>query len=245
MKAVDCADARRAPEVAVIMCGGRGRRLGPLGEVVHKALLPVAGAPVVEHVLCEIADAGVREVWMIVDHLASQLTGFIGNGARFGLRVRYKHSTADGTAGALATLADDVHGPLVYCHANVYCSAGTVQWLAREHLRLGGEATFLYSARPEAPSHPQFVLDGHVVRDVRREGPGPYSVGRAVIDARALAGIDGSPDAMVEEAVWGTCAGGATEARVAVEYPCAWCHLESLEFYRELGVAVQARSLSG
>ncbi len=243
MKVVDRADARCAPEVAVIMCGGHGRRLGPLGEVVHKALLPVAGAPVVEHVLREIADAGVREVWVIVNHLESQLKGFIGNGTRFGLRVRYKHSTADGTAGALATLADDVRGPFVYCHANVYCSPGTVQWLAGEHLRLGGEATFSYSARPEAPSHPQFVLKGHVVRDVCREGPGPYSLGRAVIDARVLAGIDGRPDGMVEEAVWDMYAGVATKAMVAVEYPWAWCHLESLEFYGGLGAAVQARSL--
>lgn len=242
MKAVDRADACRSPEVAVIMCGGRGRRLGPLGEVVHKALLPVAGAPVVEHVLREIADAGVREVWVIVNHLASQLKGFIGNGTRFGLCVRYKHSEADGTAGALATLADNLHGPFVYCHANVYCSRGTVQWLAGEHLRLGGEATFSYSARPEAPSHPQFVLEGHVVRNVCREGPGPYSLGRAVIDARVLAGIGGPPDAMVEEAVWGSCAPVAPQAMVAVEYPWAWCHLESLAFYGGLGVAVQARS---
>lgn len=230
-----------ASKVAVIMCGGRGRRLGPLGGVVHKALLPVAGAPVVEHVLREIADAGIREVWVIVDHLASQLTGFIDDGSRFGLSVRFQHSSADGTAEALATLADDVvTGSLVYCHANVYCSPGTVGWLVEEHLRLRGMATFSYSARQEAPTHPQFVLEGNAVRDVRREGPGPYSVGRAVIDARVLSALGRASGATVEEAVWGACAGLGAKSMIAVEHPGAWCHLESLEFYDELGAAVGA-----
>lgn len=48
--------------LAVIATGGLGSRMGDLGVMWPKALLPVGGAPAIEHVLSEIQRVGVEEI---------------------------------------------------------------------------------------------------------------------------------------------------------------------------------------
>lgn len=62
---------------AVVPVAGLGTRLRPLTRALPKELLPVARAPVIEHVVRELADAGIERVVLvtrrgkqaIVDHL--------------------------------------------------------------------------------------------------------------------------------------------------------------------------------
>lgn len=74
---------------AVLLCAGEGTRLRPLTHVRPKHLLPVAGRAVLDWVLCDLADAGVAEVVIVVSPEARRLREFAGNGARWGLRTTY------------------------------------------------------------------------------------------------------------------------------------------------------------
>jgi NDP-sugar pyrophosphorylase family protein len=92
----------------VILAGGLGTRMRPHTETVPKSLLEVRGRPFVDHQLAWLAQHGVREVLLCVGHLGELLETHVGDGARYGLDVRYVNegSTLRGTAGALRLAAD-------------------------------------------------------------------------------------------------------------------------------------------
>jgi hypothetical protein len=70
------------------MAAGEGRRLRPLTERWAKPVLPVDGRPVVATLLRELAGADVREVVIVVGHLAEQVEELVGDGSAWGLDVR-------------------------------------------------------------------------------------------------------------------------------------------------------------
>lgn len=87
----------------LILAGGKATRLGAVTQAIPKALVPLAGRPFIDHQLEGLYEQGVREVVMCVGHFADQLREYVGDGARFGLRVRYSDDgpTPLGTGGAV------------------------------------------------------------------------------------------------------------------------------------------------
>jgi NDP-sugar pyrophosphorylase family protein len=87
---------------AVILAGGLGTRLGPLTRKIPKPMVPVAGAPYLEHQLRLLARQSFRDVLLLTGHLGEQIESYFGNGSRLGLRIRYsREAQPQGTGGAL------------------------------------------------------------------------------------------------------------------------------------------------
>jgi NDP-sugar pyrophosphorylase family protein len=86
-----------------ILAGGLATRLRPLTEAVPKALVPVADRPFADHQLARLAGEGFDDIVYCIGHLGDQVREFVGNGERWGLRVRYvdERDRLLGTAGAL------------------------------------------------------------------------------------------------------------------------------------------------
>lgn len=61
---------------AIIPVAGHGSRLEPHSSNIQKCLLPVAGKPVLEHILNRIEDAGISEVTLIIGHLGDHVRDF-------------------------------------------------------------------------------------------------------------------------------------------------------------------------
>lgn len=76
---------------ALIFAAGRGERMRPLTDATPKPLLQVGGKRLIEWHLERLAHAGVSEVVINTAHLAEQFAPALGNGARWGLRLRYSH----------------------------------------------------------------------------------------------------------------------------------------------------------
>jgi dTDP-glucose pyrophosphorylase len=93
------------PIRAMIMAGGKGRRLLPLTENVPKPLVPVHGRPIIDHVLELLDRHGVEEVHIAVNHLKEQIMAHLGDGGDRGLRIGYVEEQEPlGTAGSLASI---------------------------------------------------------------------------------------------------------------------------------------------
>jgi N-acetyl-alpha-D-muramate 1-phosphate uridylyltransferase len=92
---------------AVVLAGGLATRMRPQTLTVPKSMLEVAGRPFVDWQLERLAACGFDDVVMCVAHLAEQIEAHVGDGARYGVRVRWAREGAKllGTAGAIrATL---------------------------------------------------------------------------------------------------------------------------------------------
>jgi NDP-sugar pyrophosphorylase family protein len=92
---------------AVILAGGRGRRLEPYTTVLPKPLMPVGEMSILEVVVRQLVHAGFRDLTMAVGHLPELLMAVCGDGSRWGAQIRYSRETTPlGTAGPLSLITD-------------------------------------------------------------------------------------------------------------------------------------------
>lgn len=88
---------------AVVMAGGKGTRLHPLTEDLPKPMLPVGDRPLMERIIGQLSEAGIRQVYVTTHYLADKIVEHFGNGERFGVQLEYvPESALRGTAGGLA-----------------------------------------------------------------------------------------------------------------------------------------------
>jgi len=87
----------------VILAGGLATRMRPLTDAIPKALIPAEGKPFVDHQLGWLAAHGVTDVVLSIGYRGDLLRDHVGDGGRFGIRVRYVDEGTElrGTAGAL------------------------------------------------------------------------------------------------------------------------------------------------
>ena len=71
---------------AIILAAGVARRLAPLTDKTHKALLPVGGRPVLARMLTALAESGIRETVIVVGHCADQVRALGGRLGRMAIR---------------------------------------------------------------------------------------------------------------------------------------------------------------
>ena len=90
---------------AVILAGGRGKRLGNLTKDIPKPLIEVGGKPVIVHQILLLRRYGIKNIWILSGYLGNKINEFIGNGAKWGVNIRYLvEKNPLGTAGAIKTL---------------------------------------------------------------------------------------------------------------------------------------------
>lgn len=95
------------PQVKVIiLAGGRGTRLAPYTTILPKPLMPIDDMPILEVVIRQLKQAGFREIFLAVGHLASLLEAFFGDGSRWGVHIHYSREEKPlGTAGPISMIA--------------------------------------------------------------------------------------------------------------------------------------------
>jgi len=73
----------------VILAAGDGSRLQPITSTYPKVLLPVQGKPLIWYPIEAMAAAGVRQIAVVVGHLATEVRTALGDSRRFGVRLDY------------------------------------------------------------------------------------------------------------------------------------------------------------
>lgn len=94
--------------MAVLLAGGLGTRLRPYTMTIPKPLLPLGDKATMEIVLGQLAGQGFTDVVITLGHMPDLVKAMLGDGERFGLRIRYVLEDEPlGTAGSLR-LVDDL-----------------------------------------------------------------------------------------------------------------------------------------
>ena len=90
---------------AVVMAGGKGARLLPLTMETPKPMLHVGDQPLMERIIRQLSDTGIREVSVTTHHLAEKITAHFGDGSQFGVNLNYvAEEELLGTAGGLSLM---------------------------------------------------------------------------------------------------------------------------------------------
>jgi len=72
---------------ALVFAAGLGTRLKPLTDTQPKALVQVAGKPLLEHVICKLIANGFDRIIVNVHHFAGQIIDFIEKNNAFGADI--------------------------------------------------------------------------------------------------------------------------------------------------------------
>lgn len=72
---------------AMIFAAGLGSRLKPLTDTMPKALVPVAGRPMLEHVILKLKASGFTEIVINIHHFGEQILDFLKANNNFGLTI--------------------------------------------------------------------------------------------------------------------------------------------------------------
>jgi len=87
---------------AVVMAGGEGSRLRPLTSSLPKPLVPVAGRPIMEHILLHLRRHQLRDVVATVQYMGASIRNYFGDGSDQGVALTYSVEDSPlGTAGSV------------------------------------------------------------------------------------------------------------------------------------------------
>ncbi|MDO9112932.1 MAG: nucleotidyltransferase family protein [Polaromonas sp.] len=104
----------------IIMAGGMGTRLRPYTETCPKPLLPVAGKPMLEHIIERAKLEGFSHFVLAVHYLGHMIQSHFGNGEQLGVQIDYLNEKSPlGTAGALGLLSPRPVAPFVVTNGDV------------------------------------------------------------------------------------------------------------------------------
>lgn len=164
---------------AMILAAGRGERMRPLTDAMPKPLLPAGGKPLIVRHIEALVRAGIRDIVINHAHLGHMLEAALGDGARFGARIRWSPEgealeTAGGIAYALPLLGD---APFLVINGDIVCDFDfarlpTLAAAQRAHLVLvpnpphhaGGDFA-LREGKALTDGEPRFTFSGIGVYD--------------------------------------------------------------------------------
>ena len=154
---------------ALIFAAGLGERMRPLTERTPKPLLTAGGKPLIVWHLEKLAALGVNYVVVNTSHLAEQFPEALGDGSRWGLRIRYTYEgptpleTGGGMLNALPLLGSE---PFIAVSGDVWCDAD-------------------FAALPAEPAGLAHLL--------MVDNPAHHPQGDFALDARGLLHAEGEP----------------------------------------------------
>jgi mannose-1-phosphate guanylyltransferase len=138
---------------AVVLVGGFGTRLRPLTYAIPKPMLPVGHRPILEHLVEELAGAGVTDVSLALGFKPEPFLAAFPDGVLHGIRLHYAvEPTPLDTAGAIrfAAIETGIDDTFVVVNGDVLTDLD-VSGLVAFHRLVGAEGT-LHLTPVEDPS---------------------------------------------------------------------------------------------
>jgi MurNAc alpha-1-phosphate uridylyltransferase len=213
----------------MLLAAGRGERLRPLTDTIPKALVEAGGKPLIGWHLERLAAAGFREAVINVSHLGERIVERIGDGARYGLRLRYSRErerleTAGGIANALGLLGMQ---PFLLVNADVYCECN---FSTLRNVQLGNRLAHLVLVpNPPHRAKGDFSLSGDTVGD--EPGPRYTYAGVAVLKPALVEPVKAGEKAPLAPLLYAAAARGLLGGEL---YEGLWQDVGTVERLAEL-----------
>jgi glucose-1-phosphate thymidylyltransferase len=154
----------------LILSGGKGTRLRPLTYTSAKQLVPVANKPVLFYGIEAIAEAGIRDIGIVVGDTQAEIRAAVGDGSRWGVRIQYIEQDAPRGLAHAVKISRDFIGdePFVMYLGDNLLNKGIAQFV-REFEAQKPAAQILLTRVPDPQMFGVAQLDqGRVVRLVEK-----------------------------------------------------------------------------
>ncbi len=135
---------------AMIVAAGLGTRLQPLTNTLPKALVPIAGKPMLERIIIKLKNAGYNKIVINIHHFGDMIIDFIAQNNNFGIEICISDERAEllDTGGGIKHAEQFLHGNTPFLVHNVdVISDVDLNQIYEKHCATPAIATLLVSAR--------------------------------------------------------------------------------------------------
>ncbi|HQJ61959.1 MAG TPA: sugar phosphate nucleotidyltransferase [Methanothrix soehngenii] len=116
---------------AIILAAGEGSRMRPLTAGVPKVMLPIAGRPLLEHIVLRAKEAGIDRFVLVVGYGADSVRDHFQDGRSLGVKIEYAHQNEQlGTAHALMAAESLAEDSFMVLNGDVLPDIGALKELA-------------------------------------------------------------------------------------------------------------------
>ena len=116
----------------MVLAAGLGTRMRPLTDRIPKPLVPVAGKPLIDHVLDRLAEAGVVRAVVNVHYMADQIEQHLAYRTRPQIMISDERGVLLGTGGGVARALPHLgHAPFFHINSDTIWVDGVQPNLAR------------------------------------------------------------------------------------------------------------------
>ena len=163
---------------AVILAAGEGKRMHPLTYTRPKVMVPLAGRPILEHLVLEIKQAGIRDFVFIVGYRDEAIRNHFGRGERWGVSIDYMtQRKQSGTADALRPASGLIDGSFLLANGDAIVASGEI----RRIITRDGNTMGLVETEDTTDMGVVEVRDGKVTRIYEKAEPPPTQLVNAGI----------------------------------------------------------------
>ena len=180
----------------MIFAAGLGSRLKPLTDTMPKAMVPIAGRPMLEHVILKLKAAGFTEIVINIHHFGDQILDFLKANGNFGLTIHISDErellldTGGGVRKA-RPFFENSDEPFLIHNVDILSDVNLKE-LYDYHLQSGAVATLLASRR-KTSRYLLFDVDkrlcGWINKDTEQVKPEGLYYDRSLYQEYAFSGI--------------------------------------------------------
>jgi len=202
---------------AVIMAAGEGVRLRPLTSTRPKVMLPVAGKPILHHLLIEAKKAGIKEAVIIVRYLKEKIIDYFKD-KDLGIKLKFvEQGPENGTAAAILAAEKEIQDTFVVLAGDTITEASVIRQVidghkgkitlgvkkvANPHLygvvELSGDTVSIFEEKPQHPKTDLanlsiYCMDASIfseIRSIPKSERGEYEIVNLFVGAKAVV-VDG------------------------------------------------------
>lgn len=223
---------------AVILIGGEGTRLRPLTINTLKCMVPVANRPFIEYQFELLKKHGIKEVILSVCTMPEKVKKAVGDGSRYGMKVKYAFETEPlGTGGAIRNCLNYLDDTTLILNGDILTDINITD-MVRLHRKKSAAVSIALHKVNESSSY------GHVEHDKagvvskftekpdKASGSAWINAGTYVFSKSAVEFIEAGRTVSVEREVFpGLIASGERLQAYKAEY--YWMDIGTIERYKQ------------
>ncbi|MBS3057670.1 MAG: NTP transferase domain-containing protein [Candidatus Diapherotrites archaeon] len=115
---------------ALVLAAGKGIRMLPVTDEIPKAMVEIAGKPILERILDVLGEAGIKEVVIVVGYKKGQIMEYFGNEFR-GMKIDYAVQEKQlGTAHAIGMARQFMQGDFISINGDLLFESSLIKELA-------------------------------------------------------------------------------------------------------------------
>ncbi len=155
---------------AIVLAAGEGSRMRPLTAKMPKVMLPVAGKPLLEHIILRSHAAGADRFVLVVGYQAESVRSYFGDGSLLGVKIEYAFQDKQlGTGHALMVAESLAEGRFLVLNGDVLPDVSSLQEMAR-----GGAAVSAIKV-DDPRRYGVFLVEGGIFKSVVEKSANPPS----------------------------------------------------------------------